>query len=95
MARRLLDAAKAATQLAAWSDLKDNILDEGSSIVSEDSEDDLLSAGDDDDETNENMNNLFPVNSPGSWTSGEDERSDNSKEESDSDNSMESSDTVT
>ena len=55
-AKRLLDGAKAATQLAAWSDLKDNISDDGSSVVSEDSEDDLPSAGDDDDETNANMN---------------------------------------
>ena len=54
MARRLLDAAKAATQLAAWSDLEDNILNHGSSVESEDSEDDLLSVGDNDDETNDN-----------------------------------------
>ena len=95
MARRLLDAAKAATQLAAWSDLKDNISDNGSSEVSKDSEDNLLSAGDDNDETNENMNDPSPVNSPGAQTSGEDAMSDSSKEESDSDDSTESSDTVT
>ena len=93
MARRLLDAAKAATQLVAWSDLKDNIY--GSSIVSEDSEDNLLSAGDDDDEINEKMNDPSPVNSPGAQTSGEDEMSGSSEEESDSDDSTESSDTVT
>ena len=69
MAKRLLDAAKAATQLAAWSDLKYNISDDGSSVVSEDSEDDLLSAKDNDDETNENMNDPSPVNSPGARTS--------------------------
>ena len=40
MATRLLDTAKTATQLAAWLDLKDNISDDGSSVVSEDSEDD-------------------------------------------------------
>ena len=94
MARRFVDAAKPATQLAAWSDLKDNISDDGSSVVSEDSEDDLLSArDDDDDETNENMNDPSPVNSPGARTSGEDEMSDSSEEESDSDDSTESSDT--
>ena len=69
--------------------------DDGGSVVSEDSEDDLLSAGDDDDETNENMNDPSPVNSPGARTSGEDEMSDGSEEESDSDDSTESSDTVT
>ena len=93
MARRLLNATKAATQLAAWSDLKDNISDDGSSVESEDSEDDLLSAGDD--ETNKNRTDPSPVNSPGARTSGEDEMSDSSEEESDSDDSMESSDTVT
>ena len=72
MARRLLDAAKTATQLATWSDLKDNILDDGISVVNEDSEDDLLSAADHDDETNENMNDPSPVNSPHARTSGED-----------------------
>ena len=80
MATRLLDAAKGATQLAPCLDLKDNISDDGSSVVSEDSEDDLLSAGDDDDETNENMNDSSPVNSPGARTSGEDEMSDSSEE---------------
>ena len=95
MAKRLLDAAKAPTQLAAWSDLKDNISDDGSSVVSEDSEDDLLSAGDNDDETNENMNDPSPVNSTGARTSGEDEMSDSSEEESGSDDSTESSDTMT
>ena len=83
------------TQLAACPDLKDNISDNGSGVVSEDSEDDLLSAEDDDDETNENMNDPSPVNSPDARTSGEDEMSDSSEEESDSDDSMESSDTVT
>ena len=51
--------------------------------------------GDDDDETNENINDLSPVNSPGARTSGEDEMSNSSQEESDSDDSTESSDTVT
>ena len=41
------------------------------------------------------MNDPSPVNSPGAWTSGEDEMSDSSEEESDSDDSTESSDTVT
>ena len=95
MARKLLDAAKAATQLAAWSDLEDNILDDGRSVESEDSEDDLLSAGDNDDETNDNINNPSLVNSPGSRTSAEDEMSDGSEEESDSDDSTEGSYTVT
>ena len=65
MTKRLLDAAKAATQLATWSDLKDNLLDEGSSVVSDDSEDNLLSARDNDDETNDNINDPSLVNSPG------------------------------
>ena len=65
MTRRLLDAAKAATQLASWSDLEDNLLNEGSSVVSDDSEDDLLSARDNDDETNDNINDPSLVNSPG------------------------------
>ena len=95
MATRLLDTAKAGTQLAAWSDLKDNTSDDGSSVVSEDSEDNLLSTGDDDNETNENMNDPSPVNSPGARTSGEDKMNDTSKEESDSDDSTESSDTLT
>ena len=90
MARRLVDAAKAARQLTAWSDLKDNISDDGSSDVSEDSE-----AGDDDDETNKNMSDPSPVNSPGARTSGEDEMSDSNEGESDNDDSTESSDTVT
>ena len=94
MARRLLDAAKAETQLAAWSDLEDNILDDGSNVVSEDSEDNLLSAGDDN-ETNDNINDLSLVNSPGARTSAEDEMSDGSEEESDSDDSTEISYTVT
>ena len=89
MARRLLDAAKSATQLAAWSDLKDNILDDGISVVNEDSEDDLLSARDNDDETNDNINDPSLVNSPGARTSAEDEMSDGSEEESDSDDSTE------
>ena len=54
MVKRLLDAAKASTQLASWLDLKDNISDDSRSVVSEDSEDDLLSDRDDDDETKEN-----------------------------------------
>ena len=87
MATRFLDAAKVATQLAVWSDLEDNILDDGSSVENEDSEDDLLSARDDDDETSDNMNDAFPVNSPGARTSVEDEVSESSKEESDSDDS--------
>ena len=89
MARRLLDVAKSATQLAAWSDLKDNILDDGISVVNEDSEDDLLSARDNDDETNDNINDPSLVNSPGARTSAEDEMSDGSEEESDSDDSTE------
>ena len=95
MARRLLDAAKAATQLAAWSDLEDNILDDGIGVVSEDSEDDLLSAGDNDDETNDNVNDPSLVNSLGARTSAEDEMSDGSKEESDSDDSKDGSYIVT
>ena len=95
MARRFLNAAKPTTFLAAWSDLEDGILDNGSSVVSEDSKHDLLSAGDDDDETNDNMNNLSPVNSPGARTSAEDEISDGSEEDSDSDDSTKSSDAVT
>ena len=98
MVRRFVDAAKAPTKQEAWSDVKDNISDDGSSVVSEDSEDDLLSTrddDDDDDETNENMNDPSPVNSPGARTSGEDEMSDSSEEESDSDDSTENSDTVT
>ena len=88
-----MDAAIAATQLAAWSDLEYNILNDGSSVVSEDSEDVLLSAGDD--ETNDNMSDLSPVNSSGARTSAKDEMSDNSEEESDSDNRIASSDPVT
>ena len=95
MARRLLDAAKAATQLAVWSDLEDNILDDGIGVVSEDSEDDLLSAGDNDDETNDNVNDPSLANSLGARTSAEDEMSDGSKEESDSDDSKDGSYIVT
>ena len=93
MARRLLDAAKAATQLAAWSDLEDNISDDDGSVVSEDSEDDLLSTGNADDETNENMNDPSPLNRPGAQTSAENEMSDSSEEECD--DSTESSNTET
>ena len=93
MARRLLDAAKAATQLAAWSDLEDNISDDDGSVVSEDSEDDLLSTGNTDDETNENMNDPSPLNRPGAQTSAENEMSDSSEEECD--DSTESSNTET
>ena len=64
-------------------------MNDGSSVVSEDSEDDLLSAGDNDDETNKNRNDSSPVSSPGAWTSGEDEMSDSSGEVSDSDDSTE------
>ena len=95
MAGRLLDAAKAATQLAAWSDLGDNILDDGSSVESEDSEGDLMLAGDNDDETNDNINDPSLENSPGARTSAEDEMSDGSEEESDSDDSTEGSYTLT
>ena len=91
MARRLLNAAKIATQLAAWSDLEDNILDDGSSVITKDSEHDLLSAGDD--ETNDNMNDSSFVNSQDARMRAEDKMSDSSKEESDSD-STKSSDTV-
>ena len=94
MARRLLDAAKAVTQQAAWSDLEDNILDDSCSIESEDSEDDLLSAGDNDDETNDDINDPSLVNIPGARMSAEDKLGDGGKEESDSDNSMESNYTV-
>ena len=94
MARRLLDSAKAATQLADWSGLEDSILDDGSSIVSEDSEDDLVSARDDD-VTKGNMNDPSPVNSSGARTGAEDEMSDSNEEESDCDDSAKSSDTVT
>ena len=95
MARRLLDAAKAATLLAAWSHLEDNILGDGSSVVSEDSEDDLQSERDNHDETNDNVNDPSPVNSLGARTSAEDEMSEGSEEESNSDDFTEGSYTVT
>ena len=70
-------------------------MDDGSSVVSEDSEDDLLSAGDNDDETNDNINDPSLVNSPGARTSAEDEMSDGSKEKNESDDFTEGSYTVT
>ena len=68
-------------QLAAWSDLENNIMDDGSSVESEESEDDLLSAGDNGDESNDNINNPSLVNSQGARTSAEDEMSVGSEEE--------------
>ena len=70
-------------------------MDDSSSVVSADSEDDLLLARDNDDETNDNINDPSLVNSPGARTSAKDEMSDGSEEESDSDDSTEGSYTVT
>ena len=41
MPRRLLDAARVATQHAAWSDLEDKISDDENTVESEDSVDDI------------------------------------------------------
>ena len=42
MARRLLDAARAAKQLADWSDLESNISDDEDTVESEDSENEMI-----------------------------------------------------
>ena len=41
MPRRLLDTARAATQLAAWPDLENNISDDEDTVESENSEDEI------------------------------------------------------
>ena len=89
MARRLLDAAKAAKQLAGRSDLEDSISDNEDTVESEDSEDEIdqPSPEERDDATQESMDDPSAVNSQNSLTSLEKEFTDSSTEESDGEDS--------
>ena len=89
MAKGLLGAARAATQLAGWSNIEDNISNDEDTVESENSEDEIdqPSPEERDDVTHESLDDPSAVNSQNALTSEENEWTDSSTEESDGEDS--------